>query len=803
VEQARRASEDLEVRVASATEELGLLLQADAGEPAAAESAQPAGENRIAALEAQLAELEGERQRELASALGDLQGERRHAAEELERCRGALAGATGERERLDAQADRERGELRESERELDAARRAAAEVGAELAAVNQFLRSHASPARATRAAGDGPRSLSEALRVRPGYELALAAVLGERLDAALASDLASAQQLLDGAGPDGAAALLAGSDGRSPETPENGAGSAPAADGPDGPPVDGAEPLAALLSASPAIAELAGRLLRGAWVVERLEDLPADFAGIAVTRSGRVWFGQWGEVRQVNEGGSERVLAQRNERERLIADSERAASREHAAHARADRLREALFAGEPVREQAERAVRERERELAEAAEALRRADWLIEQRRIAPEAGPLAVRRAELQGELAAERRQAERAARERDRRLERIRQLRARQAADAQLLPRVPRLLNALRGLAEAVAVRAAELDERLASDRAAGEEMSAELRECASLEADLQIRLRAEGESVTSAEVAAQRLRDLLAESELELRSLTARLQLDLASLAPAEPLAEEEADQLRERLQRLERRRQQLGPVNPLAQEEYAEALAHVAELESRRGDLETALRELQTLIRDADRQIEEVFEETFAAAARNFDELVGDLFPGGSGRLRLVDEGLSRRAVLGGQAAPAEEDPDEPEGEPERELEEAPPGEEERGVEIELTPAGKSTKRLSLLSGGEKAMTALAFLFSVILARPCPFYILDEVEAALDDHNLGRFLVLLRRHAGRAQFIVITHQQRTMEAADWLYGVSMGGDGVSKVLSRRLPAPPEPTGAAAAA
>ena len=108
----------------------------------------------------------------------------------------------------------------------------------------------------------------------------------------------------------------------------------------------------------------------------------------------------------------------------------------------------------------------------------------------------------------------------------------------------------------------------------------------------------------------------------------------------------------------------------------------------------------------------------------------------------------------------------------------------------GVEIEVTPAGKSAKRLSLLSGGEKAMTALAFLFAVFLARPCPFYVLDEVEAALDEHNLDRFLALLRRCATRAQFIVMTHQKRTMEAANSLYGVSMGRDGVSKVISRRL-------------
>ena len=96
-----------------------------------------------------------------------------------------------------------------------------------------------------------------------------------------------------------------------------------------------------------------------------------------------------------------------------------------------------------------------------------------------------------------------------------------------------------------------------------------------------------------------------------------------------------------------------------------------------------------------------------------------------------------------------------------------------------------------KRLTLLSGGEKSMTAIAFLFAVFLARPCPFYILDEVEAALDDLNIGRFLDLLRTYADRAQFIVVTHQKRTMEAADTLYGVSMGDDGVSKVVSRRLP------------
>ena len=115
----------------------------------------------------------------------------------------------------------------------------------------------------------------------------------------------------------------------------------------------------------------------------------------------------------------------------------------------------------------------------------------------------------------------------------------------------------------------------------------------------------------------------------------------------------------------------------------------------------------------------------------------------------------------------------------------------PPDEDGGVEIEVTPAGKSTRRLSLLSGGEKSLVALAFVFAVLMARPCPFYILDEVEAALDDINIDRFLRLVRRFAERSQFIVVTHQKRTMDAADILYGVSMGGDGVTKVVSRKLP------------
>ena len=245
---------------------------------------------------------------------------------------------------------------------------------------------------------------------------------------------------------------------------------------------------------------------------------------------------------------------------------------------------------------------------------------------------------------------------------------------------------------------------------------------------------------------------------------------------------------ATEIEVKLDRLARRREQLGPVNPLAEREYKEALAHVEGLETQRTDLETALAELSGLIRETDRKIHAAFEETFEATRGNFEELVEHLFPGGRGRLRLVDDSRGPKPVLGVRAEALPRDPDIPGrgaeemagGDSEDAAEPEPEGDEfsTQGVEIEVTPAGKATRRLSLLSGGEKALVALAFVFSVFLARPSPFYILDEVEAALDDANIDRFLQLVDRFSDRAQFIIVTHQKRTMDAADVLYGVSMG-------------------------
>jgi chromosome segregation protein len=806
-EQVAAQSQALARRIERVGRELSAISAAQQapsqGEPDGAAAA------RIAALEAELAQLAGRREQEIGAEVAELESELLSQRAQIEQADAKLSASRDACEQAEGEVAAARELLVGAERAVQDARREAARVGSELAAANQFLRGHAGLG--NERLPDAPRALSEDLRVEDGYELALAAALGGRLDATLVEDVAGAESLLDRAGPDGGTALLAA------ETAVQGlaSGTLGAA-----PPVAGARRLIDLVDGPPDVLALARRLLADAWVVERLEDLPRDFAGVGVTRRGRVWFAGWGEVRQLSEGGTERVLARRNERDRLIVSVERAAQDEQSAKDSCDAVLGKLRGLEEARREADATLRTSERAQTEAAEAVRRSEWLIEQRRAAPAQGPLAVRKAELEGELASERRQVERQAHEAEQRRTHIGALRAQLSLDRELMPRAERLATALTKAAHAVQERVSALEAELDADRLAGEQMTGELRRCAAQEAEIQASLRVAGEAVTAAEVGAQRLRDQAGEAELELRGVAERLGLSAQvepdgetprqDDAPAEPLGEEEIAALRTRVERLNRRREQLGPVNPLAQQEYAEAVEHVEEMEGRRADLETALRELRSVIRETDRQIQETFQETFEAAARNFEELAGDVFPGGSGRLRLVSEEQPARPVLGGQplkqdsataagvlgesagGAARETDPEAAEAAAEQEAELAEREEEDLlGVEIEITPAGKSTKRLSLLSGGEKSMTALAFLFAVFLARPCPFYILDEVEAALDDLNLDRFLALLRRYADRAQFIVITHQKRTMEAADWLFGVSMGGDGVSKVLSRRLP------------
>ena len=219
--------------------------------------------------------------------------------------------------------------------------------------------------------------------------------------------------------------------------------------------------------------------------------------------------------------------------------------------------------------------------------------------------------------------------------------------------------------------------------------------------------------------------------------------------------EPAPYERAVQ-EKRAARAERDLALLGKVNPLALEEFAALEERHAFLSTQLEDLKATRRDLLTVIREVDERIHDVFASAYADTAREFEIVFRTLFPGGEGRLVLTD--------------------------PEDML--------ATGIEVEARPPGKKIKRLSLLSGGERSLTAVALLVAIFRARPSPFYVLDEVEAALDDVNLGRLLNLIEELRSTSQLIVISHQKRTMEIADALYGVSMRGDGITTVISQRL-------------
>ncbi len=207
---------------------------------------------------------------------------------------------------------------------------------------------------------------------------------------------------------------------------------------------------------------------------------------------------------------------------------------------------------------------------------------------------------------------------------------------------------------------------------------------------------------------------------------------------------------------RLRHAERAMGQLGKVNPLALEEFAALEERHKFLQDQLADLKKSREDLLDIVTEIDQRVEQIFAEAYADTARAFDVVFPRLFPGGEGRLVLTD----------------------------------PKNMLETGIEVEARPAGKKVKRLSLLSGGERSLTAVALLVSIFKARPSPFYVMDEVEAALDDTNLGRLLDIIRELRDDSQLIVITHQKRTMEVADALYGVTMRGDGVTTVVSQRL-------------
>jgi chromosome segregation protein len=222
-----------------------------------------------------------------------------------------------------------------------------------------------------------------------------------------------------------------------------------------------------------------------------------------------------------------------------------------------------------------------------------------------------------------------------------------------------------------------------------------------------------------------------------------------------APPQPTPYVRAEQ-EKRLRSAERALALLGRVNPLALEEFAALEERHQFLSEQLEDLKASRRDLLDIVREVDERVEQVFTAAFHDTAREFEVVFARLFPGGEGRLVLTD----------------------------------PDDMLATGIEVEARPPGKKVKRLSLLSGGERSLTAVALLVAIFRARPSPFYVMDEVEAALDDINLGRLIAIMDELRESSQLIVVTHQKRTMEIADALYGVSMRNDGVTHVIGQRL-------------
>ena len=705
---------------------------------------------------ARIAELEAELER-----LGaDASGEGEHLRREAEVAEQRRAAAKAALEPLEHAEDEIGAALRQATQMHERARAEAQKASERRAALAGELA--AVEAKLAAAAVEGEHeALAGMIESGSGLARAVSAVLGERLRASIVGSVGEGRERL--ASADGAARALLRDGAPKPPSPS---------------PKDGARRLLDLIEARGDAGPITERLLSDAWLVDDFDGIAEGFAGVAVTVDGECLDAAVGEIRRLPREGTDPALAARSEREELASRLAQREQTEERSRNDLQRAEVALAEARSREEESQSALRDARRALDQAAEEASRTSWLAERHAERDgEGSGTAIQRAKLEAELAAEQRHAESAETARRKRLRDREELERRIGLESETLPALGRARHALGRLADQLERRA---DQLASAEEEHGGDVAAELRECSQKEFGLQAELREASEAMTVAEVEATQLRGQRDESTAELHGLAGALGEELG--AATEALREEDRDGIEAKLARLERSREQIGPVNPLAEREYAEAREHVTELAEQRKDLESAITELRELIRRTDREITAAFEETFEAAARGFEEMVAELFPGGKGRLRRVDVGGAPRPFAGQAPEPDDgfEDDDE-----------LTPPDEDGGVEIEVTPAGKSTRRLSLLSGGEKSLVALAFVFAVLMARPCPFYILDEVEAALDDINIDRFLRLVRRFAERSQFIVVTHQKRTMDAADILYGVSMGGDGVTKVVSRKLP------------
>ena len=767
--------------------------EADTGDDGAAE--------RIAALQAELAELAEDHRVRLERELAELEA-RREAATALvaeraaRRRRRRRARARGRSRRR----SRPQGPPR-ADKAAEKARRESARIGAELAKVNQFLRANAG------APGGAKRSPTPygrpGLRARPlrrprppparrrrrrprrGRRAAGEGRQGRRRGADRPGDGARrADAACRGAPPTrlppvAAAARAAAR--RASRRPRPRRSAAP-------------EPIARRRAATSRAARRA--LLATLGRRGRRRARPA-FTGIAVTKDGRVWSPRTRELRQVSPGGDDRVLAERNRRDALVKQVERprrpSAGRARAVEQAQPKVAEADAARDAIDREARAAARARD----EAAEAERHARWVIQQRRSAPDEGPSADRKAQVESAIA-HRAPARGARRARARGAGAAARARAPPAArDAALKPR--RRAPRHRAADGAGRDRDPRRGARGRARRRPGRRREAHRRAA---------RVRGRGVARPRAAQAARRgghprrgpgaaPRDHAEDAEAELTRLATKLGLEPEP--SEEPLPRRRARApCTTRIERLKRRRDQLGPVNPLAQDEYKEALEHVEELERQREDLETALRELARLIRDTDRRIKEAFEETFAAAAKNFEEVVQHLFPGGRGALRLVREDAGPRPVLGGA---------EPEG-PRR------GGPRRRGERRATARSDEDRRRDRDHARGQvdQAPDAALRRREVDDRAGVPVRGLPRPAVPVLHPRRGRGRARRPQHRplprGPAPLLRprAVHRRHPPEAHDGgrdsLYGVSMAGNGVSKVISRKLPRAVEPVEDAAA-
>ena len=363
------------------------------------------------------------------------------------------------------------------------------------------------------------------------------------------------------------------------------------------------------------------------------------------------------------------------------------------------------------------------------------------------------VRSADIQGRLAVVKARVS----ELDIRLEKLSGERKEVAGRSEIIEKKERATSFL---IDSLDSRTEIIEKRLTDLRIHRRDQSDRVREITSQLDELRSSRRKKEDEVRTLREKQSRLEIERAETRLKLENLTETMRSEFDrepnSIGELSDPELPDGSTVSERIAELERELKLIGPINPLALHEFDDLRERYEFLEEQLEDVRSTRKELRKVIRSIDIEIKEVFASAFAEVATNFNDLFEVLFPGGHGKLTLTD--------------------------PENLL--------DTGIDIEARPSGKNVKKLSLLSGGERSLTALAFLFAVFRSRPSPFYVMDEVEAALDDANLFRFLGLVDQFRDESQLLIVSHQKRTMESADCLYGVSMASGGSSKVVSERV-------------